>query len=254
MTAPPMDEVFQVPAGTPTPLDELPVEPIGAFVARWLAELIYQRGATADRSLSRKVGPSGLGTDCDRQLAYAANGMLPLNFTADPWPALVGTAVHTWLADLFRDLDGGTGRFLIESKVTYRGVSGSPDLYDRRPRTVYDWKATKVSKIHTIRRNGPPPNYVTQIQTYAAALADSGETPEHVALVFLPTDGKLTDVFAWVAPYDRSVADAAIERLEALRGLPPMQVTPTPSRLCDWCDWYQPGGGQGCPGNFKGGT
>lgn len=244
-------ELFQVPAGDPIPLEELPVDPAGAALARWVAELIYQRGITTARSLSRKVGPSGLGTSCDRELAYAALGMPPLNFGADPWAALVGNAIHAWLAELFRDLDGGSGRYLVEQPVTFRGISGTADLYDRRERTAIDWKTTKKNKIRTMRRNGTaPPHYVTQLQTYGAGLAASGERPERLALVWLPVDGALSDVYAWVTAPDPAVADAAVDRLESLRGLPPASVPATPSRLCEWCDWYQPsGGGEGCPGN-----
>ncbi|QXJ19651.1 PD-(D/E)XK nuclease family protein [Actinomadura graeca] len=226
------------------------MDPQGAALARWVAELIYQRGITASRSLAHRVGPSALGTACDRQLAYAASGTPRLNFEADPWAALVGNAIHTWQAELFRALDAGSGRFLVESTVTYRNVSGTADLYDRRERIAIDWKTTKKNKIRTIRRSGKAPqNYVTQLQTYGAGLAAGGERPERVALVWLPVDGGLGDIFAWVAPFDQAIADAAVDRLGSLRGLPPRSVAATPSRLCAWCDWYQPGGGQGCPGN-----
>lgn len=249
MTAPPDTELFQVPAGSPVPLAEIPVEPRAAELSRWVADLIYQRSITTSRSLSRKVGPSGLGTECDRELVFAALGSPRLNFDSDPWAALVGTAIHEWMATLFRDLDGGSGRFLVEQPVTYRGVAGTADLYDRRERIGIDWKTTKKSKIRNIKRSGiAPAKHVTQIQTYGAGLAAAGERPERLALVWLPVDGALTDVHAWVTEYDPAVADAAIDRLEGLRGLPPAAVTATPSRLCDWCDWHQPGGGAGCDG------
>nr|WP_237418441.1 PD-(D/E)XK nuclease family protein [Actinomadura rayongensis] len=148
-----------------------------------------------------------------------------------------------------RAVDGGAGRFLVEHRVSYRGVSGTADLYDRRERLAVDWKTTKKAKIRALRRSGAAPrNYVTQLQTYGAGLAAAGESPERVALVWLPVDGTLSDVHAWVTPYDRAVADAAIDRLESLRGLTPAAVAASPSRLCEWCDWYQPGGGDGCPG------
>ena len=250
MTAPP--ELWQVPAADPIPADQVPTDPAGEFLSNWVAELIFQHSITTARSLARTVGPSGLGTACDKELSYGAHGMPRVNFGTDPWAAIVGTAVHEWMAALFRSLDGGAGRFLVEAKASYRQVSGTADLYDRRTRTVIDWKTTKAGKIRTIRKTAPPPNYVTQIHTYGAGLEAGGESPERVALVFLPVDGKLTDVHAWVAPYDRSIANQAIDRYEGLRAAPLEAAAPSPSRLCEWCDYHQPRGGSGCPGNFKG--
>lgn len=248
-------ELWHVPAGDPIPADQIPVDPAGEFLANWVTEQIFQNSITTPRSLSRTVGPSGLGTECDKELALSAHRAPRLNFGTDPWAAIVGTSVHEWMASLVRSLDSGAGRFLVEVKASYRGVSGTADLYDRRTRTVIDWKTTRKSRINTIRRTAPPPKYVTQIHTYGAGLEAVGEDPERVALVFLPVDGRLSDVHAWVAPFDRAVADAAIDRLDRARTAPVEAAAPSPSRLCEWCDYYRPrGGGEGCPGNSKGGT
>ncbi|WP_242884039.1 PD-(D/E)XK nuclease family protein [Actinomadura litoris] len=247
-----VSELWQVPAADPVPADQVPADPAGELLANWVAELIYQSSITTARSLSRKVGPSGLGNACSKAVAYGAHGVPRLNFGTDPWAAIVGTAVHEWMAELFRTLDTGAGRYLVETKTSYRDVSGTADLYDRRTATVIDWKTTRKSKIRTIQKTAPPPNHVTQIHTYGAGLEAGGESPERVALVFLPVDGTLNDVHAWVAPYDRSIADAAIDRYEGLRAAPLEAAAPSPSRLCEWCNWYRPRGGEGCSGNFKG--
>ncbi|WP_159944063.1 MULTISPECIES: PD-(D/E)XK nuclease family protein [unclassified Nocardiopsis] len=208
-------------------------------IAEWLEELIWTRAARSPRSLQRTVGPSGLGTDCDRQLAHALAGTPPVNHTADPWAAIVGTAVHAWLAQLFTALDGGSGRYLIEHAMTYRGITGTLDLYDRRRRMLIDWKTLKLDRLKHIRQNGPPPSHVIQTQVYAAGLTEAGEDPARVAIVYLPVDGRLSDLYVWATDVVPEVAEGAVARAQALAQVAPAEATPTPSRLCPWCDHYR---------------
>src|SRR5688500_19659658 len=53
----------------------------------------------APRSLQKHIGPSQVGTSCDRQLAYRLNHTPETRSFMDPWPSIVGTAVHAWIAD-----------------------------------------------------------------------------------------------------------------------------------------------------------
>jgi hypothetical protein len=224
-------------------------------LGEWLEELIWSRAARAPRSLQRTPGPSSLGTVCDRQLAYTMAGTAPVNHGADPWASIVGTAVHAWMADLFTALDGGAGRYLVEHAVSYREIGGTLDLFDRRRRLLIDWKTTKLARLAQIRRLGPPESHVIQSQVYAAGLAEAGERPERAALVYLPVDGRLRDLYVWSAPVTPAVADSALARAEALRAVAPAEATPAPSRLCPWCDHYSPTAidlNQTCPGPMKG--
>jgi hypothetical protein len=224
-------------------------------VGEWLEELIWSRAAQSPRSLQRTPGPSSLGTECDRELAHTLAGTPPANLSADPWAAIVGTAVHAWMAGLFEDLDGGTGRYLVEHPTTYRGISGTLDLYDRRRAMVIDWKTCKLDRLRGIRREGPPRSYIIQSQIYAAGLAEAGESPQRAALVFLPVDGRLRDLYVWAADVDPTIAASALERVEALRGVSPADAEPSPSRLCPWCDHYSPNATDlttACPGPMKG--
>jgi hypothetical protein len=209
-------------------------------VGEWLEELIWSYAARSPRSLQRAAGPSSLGTACDRQLAHTIAGTAPSNVNADPWAAIVGKAVHAWLAELFQALDAGTGRYLVEHAVAYQGVSGTCDLYDRRRRLVIDWKTLKLSKLRSIRQHGPPANHVIQTQVYAAGLAEAGEDPARAALVYLPVDGHLSDLHVWAAEVTPAVAEGALARADVLAQTPPAEATATPSRLCPWCDFYRP--------------
>jgi hypothetical protein len=94
-----------------------------------------------------------------------------------------------------------------------------------------------------------------QSQLYAQALRGIGEDPQRIAIVYLARDGKLDDLFVWPLTVDKLVADNAVSRLASIRKELEVKnagsITPTPTSLCGWCDWCQPGSTNtniGCPG------
>lgn len=207
--------------------------------------VLWNASDSHPRSRQAEIGPSQLGLSCSRQIAYQLADTAPVNFDIDPMPSLVGTAMHAWMSDQFRQR-APAGRFLVEHRVTYRGVSGTLDLYDRRSRTLYDWKFPKLAKARRARTDGAPRHYWWQLQTYAAGLQLAGETPARVVVAYMPVDGRLDDVTALAQPVDRAQADDAIDRLETLRqqlaaAEQPGAVPAQPSRLCPWCPYHRPG-------------
>lgn len=216
-----------------------------------LRSLLHLGAVTAPRGRQEAIGMSEIGNPCDRRLAHRLAGTRPVNVT-DPSRALVGTGWHAAVAEVFRRLDAGSGRFEVERRVNYRGVPGTLDLFDRAIVTAIDWKTTTKSKLGRIRYNGPDAAYVTQLQMYGAALAASGETVRWVALAYVPVDGTLDDLWLWRTPFDATVADAAVARANGLRDLDhPNAARATPGRLCPWCPYYrpnQPATRESCPG------
>ena len=230
---------------TPEPMDPTAM----AFAATYGA-LISVGAATSPRSLQLDVGASEIGAGCDRQIAYKAHGVPAVNFR-DPLRTLAGTGLHSALAEVFTRLNHNTARYLVETAVTYRNLRGTVDLYDRATRAVVDWKSADKKKIRYIRHDGVNVSYQTQVQIYAAGLKEAGEDPLKVAVVFVPFDGEISDIWAWVAPVNRQVADDAIDRYERLTEHTPNVTPATPSRLCPWCDHHMPGSTNlwvGCPG------
>lgn len=248
---------FSLPTPVPTEAEpQPPANPLTAGLADWLREQIWTGSATAKRSLQRAAGMSEIGTECERQLAYKILGIPPANFQGDPMPSLVGTGLHHVLAEIFTRADAGTGRWLIEQPVSYRGVPGSADAYDRRRRLLIDWKSTAKGKLRGIRNDGPPMRYIVQTQLYGQALREAGEDPQALALVYLARDGALSDLHVWTATPDKAVADEWVDRYERIRldvtaHNSPGDVSAKPSRLCGWCDHYAPNATdlrRGCPG------
>jgi hypothetical protein len=210
--------------------------------AQWLREMVWTAGNTRPRDLQREVGPSELGLACERQIAYRIAGTARSNIAVNPIPSLVGTAMHAMFGDTFA-MPGG--RYLVEQRVSYRGVSGTLDLYDRLTGIVWDWKFPKLRKVRKIQVDGPPRHYRWQLQTYAAGLQVQGERPKLLMLGFIPIDGDLPDIACWSYPIDRGEADDAVDRLDKIRADlersgEPGAVAAQPSRLCPWCPYHRP--------------
>lgn len=109
-----------------------------------LSKIILWNERSAPRSRQVAVGPSELGTECDRRLAYRIAGTSTANLDSDPWPATVGTAIHDWLEramNRFQQHQGDHG-YLTELRVyPDELVKGRCDLYNHKTSMVIDWKA-----------------------------------------------------------------------------------------------------------------
>lgn len=246
---------------TPAAVDERPApDPEAYALETALRSLIHVGASTTDRNRQRAIGASQIGAACMRQLAHRAAGTKPSNIT-DPLRAFIGTGVHDALAGLFDRLDAGSGRWLIEHPVRYRGVPGTVDLFDRLTGTVVDWKTSTMAKLRRVQQSGPTSAYVTQLQLYGAALAAAGETVHTLALAYIPVDGLLDQLWVWRTTPDPRAADAAVDRLNAITHAEldsvartdPSTVDATPSALCKWCPYYMPGVAAcaaSCPGDW----
>lgn len=229
------------PLTGPTPI---PVNLVALQLGTWLRELIYEGAATMPRSQQRAIGMSEVGGQCERQIAYKIAGTTPTRFDDDPMVTMFGTGVHLVLADMFRRIDNGRGRWLVEHSVEYEGIPGSADLFDRRRGLLIDWKSTAKAKIKRIAKEGPTRQYIVQAQLYAQALIAAGEDVRQIAIVYIPRDGSLDDILVYPLAIDKPVADQAVARIKAIKSQLESKnvgsITATPSSLCGWCDYCQP--------------
>ncbi len=236
-----------------------------------LDEMLYfiRKAITENpRSLQKRIGPSQMGTPCDRKLAYRLAQAPVVNVRAVAWQAQVGTAVHTWLTDVFvkaNDLwPDEPPRWLTDLKVTVGVVDGTPitgrlDLLDTGSKTVVDWKIPGPTSMKSKRAHGPGQEYRTQLHLYAAGAIAAGHEVTDVMLLALPAAGRLEDCWHWTEPYDPAIAQTAVQRNDALavalRLLGPEVVLPqlgTADDFCNFCDHHKPGvaaSGQSCPGD-----
>lgn len=229
-----------------------------------LHDIITTAARNTPRSLQKQIGPSEVGLECPRRLAYRWLDWPTANPGGDPWPAIVGTATHTWLADALEQHNQvlGRTRWLVEQRVTIRGdLNGSCDAYDLDTDTVLDHKVVGETAMRHYRR-AVRHQYRVQAHLYGLGWENAGYTPRRVALVFYPRGGLLSGLYVWAEPYNRQIAQDALDRLDAIRELANrlrvdedpdawQHIPANPGPDCRWCPWMRPGSrdlSQGCPG------
>lgn len=241
-------------------------DPLNDSMARDLDDVVLWAYGGLARNRQQMVGPSELGDSCDRKLAYRLVGAPTVNTRTDPWPAIVGTSVHSWLETAFSGLqvEVNRTRWLTETEVVVDDlVLGHCDLYDLETGCVWDFKTVNSQRLSKFRQEGPPESYRTQVHLYGMGMVRAGYPVRRVGLIMLPRAGWLSGKWLWSQPYDESIALAALSRMyhlaEQLVRLNAdqdlgrvMEVPPTPSQLCSFCRFYTPdpgpSNGYGCPG------
>ena len=244
-------------------------DPFAAMLKHEIINIITWQEKRNPRATQTEVGPSEIGDPCARRLGYRIAGIEPRNVDYDPWPSIIGTAMHTWLDDAVRswEEENQVGAWLTETPVTMgEFVKGRSDLYNYTTQCVIDHKSAGPDVMKKIKKEGPPPGYVVQLHCYGYGYEALGMPVKKVALMFYPRAGWLRDMYVWTADYDRSIAETALNRLyriantvvtlEVLKESHRWElVEATPTDSCGFCPWYDPGrdpgkgaDATGCPG------
>ena len=244
-------------------------DPDAETLKQELLKVIRWRDAGNPRSHQVNIGPSELSSPCDRRIGYRLAAVPQVNTTLDPWPAIVGTAVHDWLESAFvaaqRTLP--TREWITEQKLTLtEDVTGRSDLFHVPTGTVIDWKGVSPDKMRKIKSEGSPDNYRKQIQIYGWGYQRQGLTVNKVALAYFPRAGNIKDLHVDVFPFDPRVGPAAVGRVPAVANqllqLDVLQqphrweqIDAVPTHDCGFCPWYnhkrlpeQGASDEGCPG------
>jgi hypothetical protein len=273
---------------TVTPADFMSAAPkalngSSPWASRYAAELrrvFVEHAARAPRSLQAHLGPSELGSACDRQVAGKMAGLPVTNHVSDPWPSIRGTALHAWAAEAFTADNARKARvrWLAEQRVTpHPEHPGTADLYDAAEQAVVDHKFLGESSMAKIRSSkGPGRGYVVQLLLYGLGYLLLGLPVRRVALAAYPaTASSLDGLYVW----DRAFTDAAGQILpenaqliqevfaqtlirkqyaqSLISGRLTLDQLPyTPDdQECFYCPFYRPqsakDSGPGCPGTVK---
>jgi hypothetical protein len=246
-----------------------PEDPEAVLLKEKILEVIRWRDARNPRSHQRNIGPSELSSPCDRRIGYRMVGVPAVNTTLDPWPAIVGTAVHDWLEQAFLDYIRSTtsGEWITEQQLTLSDdVTGRSDLFNIPRGIVIDYKGASPDKMKKIKADGSPGNYRTQLQIYGRGYEKLGYKVNRLALVYFPRAGNIKDLYVDMFDYDPNVAILSLARIPAIArkliALDPMgqphrweQMDAVPSHDCGFCPWYnfkrtpeEGASDQGCPG------
>lgn len=237
-----------------------------------LMRLVRRAYLLYPRNMQSAVGPSAVGLQCDRSLAYLAKApqreseaarqreseesqtveqqAAQPNFGNDPIPSIVGTSVHAWLetaAGLDNDVEQVLGdrpgpRWLTERRLSiatpegYK-IEGSCDLFDQWSGTVIDWKIVGATTLRTINLHGPSQQYRVQSHLYGLGYKQLGLEVNDVAVCFIPRNGPLRDTRLFKQPFDEALALTALRRLESLDFLADWEdaeAKPSPKN-CRYC-------------------
>jgi hypothetical protein len=244
-------------------------DPFSRMLKQQLTDIIRWADKESARSKQVKIGPSEIGDPCDRRIGYRIAEVPEVNDAFDPWAAIVGTAVHSWLDGAVQDWMAATGvpDWKTETTLSINNfIEGHSDLYSVSHAAVIDWKTAGPTVMKKVVKGGPSDGYILQTQIYGYGFERAGIPVNKVCLVFLPRAGRLQDMYVWSADYNREVAQGAIKRLyEIARRVVSLetsihphrweQVPATPSNACGFCSWYNsmknPDEGadeRGCPG------
>lgn len=251
-----------------------PLNGSSVWASRYAGELrrVFHQGAEqAPRSLQSFLGPSELGAKCDRQVAGKMARLPRTNHVTDPWPSIVGTALHAWAADAFNaDNKRTRPRWITEQRVTpHPDHPGTADLYDAKERAVIDHKFLGPGSMDKIRAvGGPPRHYVVQLLLYGLGYRKEGLPVDRVVLAAYPrTAASLDGLYVWERPYTPA-DDALLEEVFAqteyrkkwaialITGQASLMDVPgaPDDQECYFCPLYRPeaarnGGIGGCPGH-----
>jgi hypothetical protein len=245
-------------------------DPAATALKRSLAEMILWHEHHSPRSQQKRIGPSEIGNPCDRRIAYRVAGTTAVNVWGDPWPAIVGTAIHSWLESAITKYQSETSRHDWLTEIAVQPdplVRGRSDAFHIPSCTVVDFKTTNADTMRKLRKGEKPaPGYVTQVDVYGLGHENAGRQVKNVALVYYPRSGWLDDAFVWVTQYDRSIALKAIDRLYQIGfQLLDLDIEKHPERFADipaspgdgcvWCPMFNrdmdptiKASATGCPG------
>lgn len=255
----------------------LPPTPAGERMACSLEEIARVMNASIrghERSQQVRIGPSEIGTPCNRALLMKIAEIPEPGKDRISWKPTVGTALHAqqeaWFA---RDKANGGGiGWEIEERVTVgtigqKTITGSTDLFIPETATVTDWKFLGPKRLDEVRGAGKPKDlYKVQAHLYGRGWAAEGYDVRQVMIVFLPREGEIGDTWTepeetaagwWMSTnrdgvslaqdYDEQVAIDALARADgmakslALFGLDALLATPAFARCKDrWCAYCNP--------------
>jgi uncharacterized Zn-finger protein len=189
-------------------------------IAAMMKEIFRSYSTRMARNVQNTLGPSEIGTPCDRRLAMSAMHVPPVNPGMDGWASFVGTCIHTGLAEMFQWADSNTGRFAVEVPLKFPSEvvpHGTSDLLDRVLCMVDDHKAMGRFSLDKLRTQGISPLYRTQLNVYGYGQRLKGEKITHIALIAWPREqNSLADLYVVVEPYDPDIAHTAIRRAEQI--------------------------------------
>ena len=220
---------------------------------------LYRLDANRDRSQQKRLGPSELGTPCERQIAMKLAGV-PQKDRGLAWAPLCGTAVHAMMEDTLRQENEilGRERYLIETPLDIEPpqedgshIHGHGDAFDIDNSMVIDWKYTgttarrKAKRIRCLNSERVSQEYRVQTHLYGLGHANAGRDVKWVRVVMLARSHDYSESVEWTERYRSDIAQWALRRYHRIKervpndGYDSVPAKPSES-TCKWCPFWQP--------------
>jgi hypothetical protein len=235
-----------------------------------LTDVIKWASNNSTRSQQVQLGCSEVGDPCERKIGMTMAGLEQTNFSADPWPSIVGTSIHTWLEAAIEKYQKVHGRieWLTELEVwPSEWLPGHTDLYHRPTQTVLDLKNPSRTNFRKMKKDGFGSTYEVQFHLYGEGNRKAGRPVKRVGVVMLPRDGNLGEMLVRTYPFSPQIVADAFAKVERIADmLVELDVVNKPANwskvphepgfLCGWCPFYRPGNRKaadatGCPGKYS---
>lgn len=229
-----------------------------------MREALQRYENSRPRTIQKTLGPSELGTPCDRQIALKLAGVARHD-RGLPWAPMCGTAVHELMEKVLHAENERLGRqrWIIEQQVQLDDeLSGHGDAFDTDWGMVVDWKYTGTTARRKAARKSVPNSelvsmeYRTQAHLYGLGHRNAGRNVRFVRLVLLARSHDFTESVEWTEAYDERIAVDAMMRFYNIRDAvintgaaqypeALIAVPSEPGEACKWCPFQRvtpPGG------------
>ncbi len=188
------------------------------------------------RSQQVEVGLSEL-LDCQAYLGFKLDGAWPTDLP-DTWRAIVGSFLHERVQAVRHEAQP---HLQFEVTVNYRGRPGHADEVDPDGDAVCDYKFPGSGSAAIWRHD--PAAFApkrAQVHSYAAALVDAGVLTEQctVRVLVAPVDLPFDEWWCAEEPFDRSVADQAIDRYDTVTRLHAAGAQLSKDKPYAWCERF----------------
>ena len=215
-------------------------------IIKTLTTALNEADSQRDRSTQVELGASSVG-GCRTQAWHILNQTPKTNFYTEKLSAIIGTAVHTAIYEALKTHDIFGTDYILEEAFSDEYFKGHCDFYSREAQTVYDWKTVTLAKL--LKGGLPTKQQKMQVNIYASLIAQKYPVKK-VGLVFIPRDGKMSDIVSWEDDYNPKLVEEARAWVAEVKA---MQTPPPPERsaayFCrEYCQFYDALGETGCQG------
>jgi len=212
-----------------------------------LAKSLTAYDNSRDRSTQVEIGPSQIG-GCRRQVYHQLVDTPVTNPNTEALAAILGTFIHSGIAEAIKREDPFGDNFLIEQEFISGDLKGHVDLYIKDQKAVVDWKTTKLKSL----RYFPSNQQRYQVQLYGYLLSANGYEVETVSLVAIPRDGEMAQIKTHTELYDPVIAKQGLAWLAEVKQLAiSSESPPAPEKdrifCANYCSYYDATGEVGCP-------